>query len=175
LLNLEAKKKAVEDIKARLEKANTVVLTDYRGLNVAEITELRNKLRAASIEFKVAKNTLTKIAAKDIGLEGLDLYLEGPTAMAFSVDDPVAPAKILFEFAKTHKALQIKAGILENKVIDEASVNALADLPPREILLAQVLGAMQSPMYGFVGAMQGVLRKFVYALDAVREKKAAEA
>lgn len=175
MLNLDAKKQVVVEIKERLEKIQGAVLTDYRGLNVAEVTELRNKLREAGVEFKVLKNTLTKIAADEVGLEGLDPYLEGPTAIAFGVDDPVAPAKILSEFAKTHKALEIKAGILENKVIDPAGVKALADLPSREVLLAQVLGGMQAPMYGFAGALQGLIRNLVYVLDAVKEKKAAEA
>lgn len=173
--NIEAKKQVVDEIKERLEKIQGAVLTDYRGLNVAEVTELRTKLREAGIEFKVLKNTLTRIAAHQVGLQNLDTYLEGPTAIAFGVDDPVAPAKILSDFAKAHKALEIKAGILENKVIDAEGVKALADLPSREVLLAKVLGAMQSPMYGFAGSLQGVLRNFVYALDAVREKKAAEA
>ncbi|MHB9095265.1 MAG: 50S ribosomal protein L10 [Eubacteriales bacterium] len=173
--NLDSKKLVVEEIKTRLQKVQGAVLADYRGLDVAEITELRAKLREAGIEFKVLKNTLTRIAANEIGLEGLDPYLEGPTAIAFGNDDAVAPAKILAEFAKTHKDLEIKAGILENKVIDMDGVKTLADLPPREVLLAKVLGAMQSPMYGFAGSMQGILRNFVYVLDAVREKKAAEA
>lgn len=173
--NIEAKKQVVEEIKDRLEKIQGAVLTDYRGLNVAEVTELRSKLREAGIEFKVLKNTLTSIAAHQIGLEDLDSYLEGPTAIAFGVDDPVAPAKILSDFAKAHKALEIKAGILENKVIDADGVKALAELPSREVLLAKVLGAMQSPMYGFAGSLQGLLRNLVYVLDAVREKKAAEA
>ena len=173
--NIEAKKQVVDEIKERLEKIQGAVLTDYRGLNVAEVTELRSKLREAGIEFKVLKNTLTRIAAHQVGLQDLDSYLEGPTAIAFGIDDPVAPAKILAEFAKAHKDLEIKAGILENKVIDADGVKALAELPSREVLLAKVLGAMQSPMYGFAGSLQGVLRNFVYALDAVREKKAAEA
>ncbi len=175
MLNLEAKKKVVEEIKDRLRKSQGAILTDYRGLNVAEVTELRAKLREAGVEFKVLKNTLTRIAADEVGLEGLDPYLEGPTAIAFGIDDPVAPAKILSEFAKTHKALEIKAGILENRVIDVKAVKALADLPAKEVLVAKVLGAMQSPLYGFAGALQGLLRNLVYVLDAVREKKAAEA
>lgn len=173
--NIEAKKQVVDEIKERLEKIQGAVLADYRGLNVAEVTELRVKLREAGIEFKVLKNTLTRIAAHQVGLQDLDSYLEGPTAIAFGLEDPVAPAKILSDFAKTHKALEIKAGILENKVIDADGVKALADLPSREVLLAKVLGAMQSPMYGFAGSLQGLLRNFVYVLDAVREKKAAEA
>jgi len=175
LPNLEEKKQVVEEIKNRLQKSQGVVLTDYRGLNVAEVTELRAKLREAGIEFKVLKNTLTRIAAGEVGLKGLDPYLEGPTAIAFGIEDPIAPAKILSEFARTHKALEIKGGILENRVIDVKEVKALADLPSKEVLLAKLLGAMQSPLYGFAGTLQGLLRNLVYVLDAVREKKAAEA
>jgi len=169
---IEAKEPVVQEIKQKLEASQSVVLTDYRGLNVAEVTDLRNKLREAGIEFKVVKNTLTRIAANQIGLGGLDPYLEGPTAIAFGTDDAVAPAKILSEFAKTHKNLELKAGVLEGKVIDLAAIKALADLPSREVLLAKVLGGMQAPMYGFAGVLQGTLRSLVYALEAVREKKA---
>jgi len=175
LLSLEAKKQVVEEIKERLEKTQVAVLADYRGLNVAEVTELRAKLREAGVDFKVLKNTLTRLVANEVGLEGLDPYLEGPTAIAFGIDDPVVPAKVLSDYAKTHKALEIKAGILEKKVIDANGVKALADLPSREVLLAKVMGAMQSPLYGFAGSLQGLLRNLVYVLDAVKEKKAAEA
>lgn len=175
MLSLEAKKQVVEEIKERLEKTQVAVLADYRGLNVAEVTELRAKLREAGVDFKVLKNTLTRLAANEVGLEGLDPYLEGPTAIAFGIDDPVVPAKVLSDYAKTHKALEIKAGILEKKVIDANGVKALADLPSREVLLAKVMGAMQSPLYGFAGSLQGLLRNLVYVLDAVKEKKAAEA
>ena len=171
--NIQAKEPVVQDIKVKLEASQGAVLADYRGLNVAEVTELRNKLREAGVEFKVVKNTLTRIAAHQIGLEGLDPYLEGPTAIAFGADDPVAPAKILSEFAKTHKDLELKAGVLEGKVIDLEGIKALANLPAREVLLAKVLGGMQAPMYGFAGVLQGTLRSLVYALNAVREKKAA--
>ncbi|WP_418791410.1 50S ribosomal protein L10 [Phosphitispora sp. TUW77] len=173
MLNLDAKKQVVEEIKDRLQRTQGAVITDYRGLNVAEVTELRTKLREAGIEYKVLKNTLIQIAANDIGLEGLEPVLEGPTAIAFSFEDPVSPAKIISEFSKQHKALEIKAGILENRVLDANSVKALADLPSREVLLAKLLGSMQSPMYGFAGALQGLLRNLVYVLDAVREQKAS--
>ncbi len=175
LLNLETKKQVVEEVKARLQKAKGAVLTDFRGLNVAEVTKLRSQLREAGIEFKVIKNTLTRIAANEVGLKGLDPYLEGPTAIAFGNEDPMAPAKILTEFIKTHKALEIKAGILEEKVIDADGVKALADLPPREVLLAKLLGAMQFPLSGFAGSLKGLLGNLVYVLEAVREKKTAEA
>lgn len=175
MAKLEEKESAVSLIREKLQASQGAVLTDYRGLNVAEVTELRDKLREAKVEFKVVKNTLTKRACSELGIEGLDPYLEGPTAIAFGLEDPVSPAKILSEFAKAHKDLEVKAGLLEGKVIDAEGVKALADLPSREELLAKVLGGMTSPLYGFAGSLQGILRNFVYVLSAVQEKKAAEA
>jgi len=173
--NIQAKEPVVQEIREKLSASAGAVLTDYRGLNVAEVTELRRKLREAGVEYKVVKNTLTRLAAAEIGLQDLNPYLEGPTAIAFGVGDPVAPAKIIAEFAKEHKELEIKAGVVDGKVIDVKGVKALAELPSREVLLAKLLGSMQSPMYGFAGSLQGVLRKFVYALDAVRQQKEAQA
>lgn len=173
--NIQAKEPVVQEIKGKLEASKGAVLADYRGLNVAQVTELRRRLREAGVEYKVVKNTLTKLAAAELGLEGLNPYLEGPTAIAFGIEDPVAPAKILSEFAKTNKALEIKAGVLEGKVIDFNGVKALADLPSREVLLAKVLGGMQAPLYGFANVLQGNLRNLVYVLEAIRKQKAGEA
>ena len=175
MANIQAKEPVVKEIREKLAASTGAVITDYRGLNVAEVTELRRKLREAGVDYKVLKNTLTRIAAAEIGLQGLNPYLEGPTAIAFGAEDAIVPAKIIAEFAKTHKNLEIKAGIIDGRVIDVDGVKALADLPSREVLLANLLGGMQSPMYGFVGSLQGVLRKFVYALDAVRQQKEAQA
>lgn len=173
--NVAAKEAVVAEVVEKLGASQGVVLTDYRGLNVAEVTELRSKLREAGVEFKVLKNTLTRRAANEVGIEGLDPYLEGPTAIAFGVNDPVSPAKILAEFAKAHKNLEIKAGILEGKVIDIEGVKALADLPSREELLAKALAGMQSPLYGFAGVLQANLRNLVYVLNAIKEKQEATA
>lgn len=169
------KEAIVSMVKEKLQNSQGAVLTDYRGLNVAEITELRNKLREAKVEFKVIKNTLTKRVADELGIEGLDPYLEGPTAIAFGMEDPVAPAKILADFAKTHNQLELKVGILDGKVIDKAKIKELAELPSKAELIAKVLGGMSSPLYGFAGSLQGILRNFVYVLNAVKDKKAAEA
>lgn len=168
----QKKEQVVAKIKEKLEQSSSVILADYRGLNVGQITKMRAELRQAGVEFKVLKNTLTSLAAKEVGLDDLDQYLEGPTALAFGVDDPVAPAKILVKYAKEFKQLEIKGGVLEGKVVDLAAVKALADLPSREELLAQVLRGMQSPLAGFAGALNGVLRNFVYVLEAVRKQKA---
>jgi large subunit ribosomal protein L10 len=115
----------VQSISEKLDRARSSILTDYRGLNVHEITELRRRLTAAGIEYRVLKNTLTGLAAKKANIEGLDPYLEGPLAIAFGYDDPVAPAKIIYEFAKDHKTLEVKGAILDRKVIDAQSVKSL--------------------------------------------------
>lgn len=169
------KEKKVGEIKEKLKNANAAILTDFRGLNVAEVTELRRQLREAGVDYKVVKNTLTRIAAKEVGLEDLLEYLEGPTAIAFSKDDPVAPAKILTKFAKDHDNLKLKAGILQGKVVGLEQVKSLAELPSREELLAQVARAMQGPIVGLVNVLSGPIRNMVYALEAVRKKKEAEA
>jgi large subunit ribosomal protein L10 len=174
MANLEAKSQVIAEVKGKLSASKGVVLTDYRGLTVGEVTKLRAQLREAGIEYKVVKNTFVKRAADEIGLQGLDPFLEGPTAVAYGINDPVSPAKILSEFAKTYKALEIKAGILEGKVIGVEGVKALAELPPREVLLAQVLAAMQSPLVGMVNVLQGPIRKMGYALEEVRKLKAAQ-
>jgi large subunit ribosomal protein L10 len=169
----QKKEIAVAELRQLLQKCPLAVLTDYRGLNVKAITALRVELRQLGIEYKVAKNTLTGLAAKELGLKGLDSYLEGPTAIAFGSKDPVAPAKILLNFAKTSKQLQIKAGILEGKVITPEGVKALADLPSREELLGRVLGGMKTPMYGLVNVLSAPMRNLVYVLEEVRKKAQA--
>ena len=165
----------VETVYEKMQSCKSAILADYRGLTVAAVTDLRNKLRESNSDLKVAKNTLIKIAVDKIGIEGLDPYLEGPTAIAFGYDDPVAPAKILSEFARTNKELEIKGGVLEGRVITAQGVKGLASLPSREVLLAKVLGGMQAPLNGFANVLQGNIRNFVYVLEAVRKQKAGEA
>ncbi len=161
----------VDEIKDKLGRVQGAVITDYRGLNVAEVTELRKQLREAGVEYKVLKNTLTIRAAKESGLDDVVPLLEGPTAIAFGYEDPVAPAKIISDFAKTHQNLEVKGGLLEGKILDIATVKALADLPSREVLLSQVARGMQAPVAGLVNVLQGTIRNAVYVLDAVRQKK----
>ncbi|NLP41916.1 MAG: 50S ribosomal protein L10 [Veillonellaceae bacterium] len=167
------KQALVEELKEKLSNTKGAVLTNYRGLNVAQDTKLRRKLREAGVEYRVIKNTMMRIAAKEVGLEGLEESLEGPTAIAISFTDPVAPAKIISEFVKENKlqALEVKAGLVEGKVIDAQGVKALASLPPREVLIAKALGSMQAPITGLVNVLQGSIRNLVYALDAVRQQK----
>lgn len=164
----------VAELKDLLSSSKGAVLVDYCGLTVAEDTELRSKMREAGVKYMVAKNTFIRIAAKEAGIEGVDAYLEHNTAVAFSAEDPVAPAKILNDFSKDHKALEIKAGILDGKVIALDEVKALAELPSREELLAKLVGSMQAPISGLVNVLQGTIRNFVYTLEAVRQKKEQE-
>ena len=169
------KEQNVQEISEKLQQSVTAVITDYRGLNVSQATKLRNELREVNIEYKVLKNTLTKIAAKNLGIKGLDQYLEGPTAIAFSNEDPVAPAKILAKYAKDFKNLEIKGGVLEGKVVSMEQVKALADLPSREELLSQVLRGLQSPLTGMANVLVGPLRNLVNVFEAIKEKKEAQA
>lgn len=169
------KEQTVQEITEKLQNSMTAVITDYRGLNVAQATKLRNELRDANVEYKVLKNTLTKIAAQNIGLDGLKQYLEGPTAIAFSSKDPVAPAKVLAKFAKDNKVLEIKGGVLEGKVVSLDQIRALAELPSREELLAQVVRGMQSPLVGMANVLSGPLRNMVNVLDAIRKEKEVQA
>lgn len=167
------KQSIVSELKGKISASKGAVLTSYRGLTVAQDTQLRRKLREGGVEYRVVKNTMTRIAAQELGIEGLDVYLEGPTALAISESDPVAPARIISDFIKENKlkTLEVKAGLLEGKVIDAEGVKALAELPSREVLLSRALAGMQSPIVGFVNVLQGSIRKFVYALEAVRKQK----
>lgn len=167
------KQAIVAELKEKLSATKGAVLTNYRGLTVAQDTKLRRKLREAGVEYRVVKNTLTRIAADQSGVSELDPYLEGPTAIALSFSDPVAPAKIISDFLKETKTqvLEIKAGLVEGKVIDADGVKALASLPSREVLIAKALAGMQSPIVGFVNVLQGNIRNLVYALEAVRKQK----
>ncbi|UOF91882.1 50S ribosomal protein L10 [Fodinisporobacter ferrooxydans] len=160
----EEKAQLVSEITQKLRDSKSTIITDYRGLNVAEVTELRKKLREAGIEYRVYKNTLTRRATKETGLDAIDAQLTGPTAIAFSFEDVVAPAKILNDFAKNHKALEIKGGVVEGRVIDVEEVTALATLPSREGLLSMLLSVLQAPM-----------RNFAYAVKQVADQKEQQA
>lgn len=155
----EEKEQIVAGIAQKLRDSKTTVLTDYRGLNVAEVTELRKNLREAGIEFKVLKNTMVRRATEEVELTDIDQFLTGPTAIAFSYDDVVAPAKVLVDFAKEHEALEIKAGILEGKVVNVGEVKSLAALPSREGLLSMLLSVLQAPMRNMALAVKAVADK----------------
>ncbi|PPA68592.1 50S ribosomal protein L10 [Jeotgalibacillus proteolyticus] len=153
---IEQKKQLVTEIQEKLQGSVSTVVVDYRGLSVAEVTELRKSLREAGVEFKVYKNSMTRRAAEAAGLEGLNENLTGPNAIAFSTEDVVAPAKIINEFAKKHEALEIKAGVMEGNIISVEEVKALAELPSREGLLSMLLSVLQAPIRGFAVATKAV-------------------
>ena len=153
---IEAKKQIVQDIADKFKASKSTIVVDYRGLNVAEVTELRKQLRDAGIDFKVYKNTLTRLAAESAEVAELNSVLTGPNAIAFSSEDVVAPAKILNDFAKKHEALEIKAGIIEGNVASVEEVKALAELPSREGLLSMLLSVLQAPIRNLALATKAV-------------------
>lgn len=170
------KQAVVASLKEKLTASKGAVFTGYKGLTVAQDTELRRELRAAGVSYHVVKNTLTAIAAKEVGMEDLLAHLEGTTALAVSSEDAIAPAKVISEFIKKNKladagVLTVKVGIVDGKVIDAAAVKELASLPSKEVLLAKLLGSMQAPISNTVNVLQGVIRSAVYVLDAVRQQK----
>ncbi len=169
---LNQKREVVEGISGKMKAAKAMVFADYRGLTVEQDTELRSALRKAGVEYKVVKNTLARFAAKENGLDGLDTYFNGPTAMASSDSDPVAPAKILSEYAKKYDKLELKAGVVEGRIIDVNGIKSLAELPSREVLIARVLGGLNAPISGFVNVLNGNIRGLVVALNAIAEQKA---
>lgn len=170
---IEVKKQIVLDIKEKMERAQGMVFYDYRGLTVAEVTELRNKFREAGVEYKVLKNSMIKRAADMLEIEGLDEHLAGPTAVAFGFEDPVAPAKVLVEYTKKLKKTEIKTGVLDRKVIGLDEINNLAELPSREQLLGMLAGTLNAPITGFARSLSGIISKVGYALNAVKEQKEA--
>lgn len=155
----EEKEQQVAEIAQKLRDSKTTIITDYRGLDVAEVTELRKTLREAGIEYKVLKNTLVRRATAETNLSDADEFLKGPTAIAFGYDDVVAPAKILVDFAKKHNNLEIKAGVLEGRLVTEEEVKALAALPSREGLLSMLLSVLQAPMRNMALAVKAVAEK----------------
>lgn len=163
----------VETIRGWLKQAAAAILTDFRGLNVGELAALRNKLRETGAEYRVVKNTLLQRAAESLGITGLDPYLEGPTAVAFSPDDPVAPAKALLDYIRQARKLEVKGGLVEGRVLSADQIKALANLPSKTQLWATVVGALAAPMYGLAGVLIGLQRNLVYALDQIRQKQEA--
>jgi large subunit ribosomal protein L10 len=171
LANRKEKEKKVEAIKKDLRNSNIIVLTDYRGLTVAQLSNLRRILKEEGVQYKVVKNTLTRLAVKEVGLDNLEPHLEGPTAIAYGSGEPVMPVKLLVKFAKENDHLSIKAGALEGNVLGESDLRRISELPSKEVLLGKTLGCFQAPLRGFLSVLQGNIRNLVYVLNAVREKK----
>lgn len=170
---LEAKKAQVAELVESLKAATTGVLVDYRGLTVEEDTKLRNDLRAAGIKYFVVKNTLLRLAANQVGLEELDSMLHGPTALAIS-DDPVAPAKVIAEFAKGNEKMEIKSGFMDGKVMTLDEIKTLAKTPSMETLIAKMMGSLNSPISGLARLLSTIVDGGVEIADLIA-KKAGEA
>ncbi len=172
-MQIAKKHEVVADLSERLGEAKCLYLTDFTGLDVASITELRRRLSEARVEYLVVKNTLARRALAGGPYEGLTEHLSGPNAFALSRDDVVTAAKILTEFARERDKPRIRAGAIEGRVVSIEEIRRIADLPPRDQLLAQVVGYARAPIAGLVYTLSGLLAKFVRTVDAVREKQEA--
>lgn len=170
---LEQKKQQVADLAASFKSANVGVLVNYNGITVENDTKLRKQLREAGVTYKVVKNTLLHLAFEEAGIEGLDEHLNGTTAIAYSEGDYTQAAKILSDYAKDNENFQVKAGFIDGSAVDVNSVKALAKLPSKEVLIAQVLGGFNAPIQGFANVLNGTLRGLVIALNAIAEKQSA--
>jgi large subunit ribosomal protein L10 len=167
----EAKMHEVDEFSDLLSRAQSIVLADFTGLNVAAVSQLRRRCRAAGVEYKVVKNTLARRAVERAGIQDLSALLEGPNAWAVHPGDQVAAAKVLVDFAKEHEVFKIRGGLVEGRVLTHKELVALAKLPGRDVLLAQVLGTLQAPMAGFAGALAAVLRGFATVVKAYAKKR----
>jgi large subunit ribosomal protein L10 len=172
-LKLEAKKQITEDLHDRFARSAIIVLTDYKGLDVTSINDLRRKLRESNIEYQVVKNTLLVRAAEDTEVALIKDQFKGPSAVAISYDDPVAPAKVLTQFAKDNNKLEIKVGVLNGKVLDVQAIKALATLPSKEVMLAQLLSTINAVPTSFVRVLAEIPRSMLNVLTAIKDQKEA--
>ena len=175
MAKVELKKPVVEEISAKIKDAQAVVLVDHRGLTVAQDTELRKKLREEGVSYKVYKNTMMNFAFQGTDFEQLKDLLNGPSAMAVSESDPAAPARVLYEFAKNAKALEIKGGVIEGKFYDAEAMTEIASIPSREVLLSRLLGSIQSPISNLARVLNQIAEKDGEAAPATEEAPAEEA
>ena len=172
-MKIETKQQIAEDLHDKFAKSAIIVLTDYKGLDVAAINDLRRKLRESDIEYQVVKNTLLARAAEDTEVALIKDHFKGPSAVAISYDDPVAPAKVLTQFAKDNGKLEIKVGVLNGKVLDAQAIKALALLPSREVMLAQLLATLNAVPTSFVRVLAEVPRSLLNVLTALKDQKEA--
>lgn len=165
------KVQAVKDIREGLEGSEAVFLTEYRGLSVQAVQDLRRTLRASGAEYKVVKMTLAKLAAGDAGIDGLDEYLAGPTALAFAKTDPVATAKALKDFSKDHEVFILKAGYFSGNILSPEEISKLAEIAPREVLLAMIAGAAKAPLFSAAGMFGSFTRNAASMFSQLLDKK----
>ena len=173
MLNKSEKKQLVEELHQKFIESKIVILTDYKGLDVDTINDLRRKLTESNIEYRVVKNTLLVRASADTDVALVKDQFKGPTAIALSYDDPVAPAKVLSEFAKENDKLEIKVGVMSGKLLDINAIKSLSALPSREVLLGQVFSTMNAVPTALVRALNNVPEKLLYALQAIKDQKEA--
>jgi len=169
-MNQTEKQTVVTELVTRLKAARSVYVTDFAGLNVAQVSDLRRRLRKAGVEYVVVKNTLAKRALEGATVTGLDGYLKGSTALALATDAS-ASAKVLTDFAKEFQKPAVKGGVVDGRAVTPAQVKKMAALPPRDVLLAELGAAMQAPMAGFLGALQALLSNFAGALEALKSQR----
>jgi len=162
----------VKNLSAKFKSMKGLILTEYHGLSVEEISELRSKLRPLNCEYTIVKNTLSEIALKEAGIDAGSNF-SGPTALVIENGDIVSPAKVVFEFAKTHAKLKIRAGFVEGKFVNGAMIEQLSALPSKEVLIAKMLGSMNAPITGFVNVLAANIRGLVTVLDAISKKQTA--
>ncbi|MGD2024390.1 MAG: 50S ribosomal protein L10 [Desulfobacterales bacterium] len=172
-MNLEDKKRIAQNLNERFSKAAVIIVTDYKGLDVTAINDLRRKLRQEEVEYQVAKNSLLVRASEDTDVALIKDTFKGPNAVAMSYSDPVAPAKILSEFAKDNKVLEIKIGVMDGKILDPDAIKSLAALPSREVLLGTFLSALNNVPTGFVRTLAEIPRQLLNVLQAVKDQKEA--
>lgn len=161
--NRKIKEAKVAEIKEKLQNSKSIVLANYQGLTVEEDTNLRKTLREVGVEYKVYKNNLVILAAKELGIKGLEQYLEGPVSIAFGYEDATAPARVLHTFAKDHKKLELKAGLVEGALYNKEEIQQIATIPSKEVLIAKLLGSFKAP-----------LSNLAYLVNAIKEKKESE-
>lgn len=172
-MKLQEKQAIVEELQEKFRRSRVIIVTDYKGLNVEKMNALRRKLREEDVEYRVVKNTLLVRAAQDTDVAALEPHFTGPSAIAMSFEDPVAPAKVLTDFAKENDKLEIKVGLLRGKVLEMADIKALSSLPSREALLGQLLSVMNGVPGGFVRTLAAVPQGLVNVLTAIKDQKEA--
>lgn len=172
-MRIDKKKEIVKDLNERFSRSKVVIVTDYKGLDVTTISDLRRKLGAEKIEYKVVKNSLLIRASEETDVALIKDYFKGPSAVALSYDDPVAPAKVLTKFSEEYKQLEIKTGVMDGKVLDAAAIKTISTLPGREELLGQFLSVANGVVTGFVRVLNAIPVQFLYVLQAIKEQKEA--
>jgi len=172
LLTRIRKEEMVKNLKEKFLNSEGIFVTSFKGFTVAESNEIRKLIREKGGEFRVVKNTLIRLASQETPLQPINEYIEGPTALVIAYKDPVEIAKVLNKFVKDHPSLKLRGFVIQGKGFEASAIEELVKLPPKEVLLAQVLGTLQAPIANFIGVLSAIIRNFLYVLKAIEEKKA---